>query len=91
MAREIKQKEPVQQLADSVDLLVRLKIDSLKGDRSQTQMIHLLAGFGLEASEIARLLSLPGTTVAPEVSKLRKPSKPKQRNVTSRRKPVGQR
>jgi DNA-directed RNA polymerase specialized sigma24 family protein len=71
MAREIKQKEPIQQLADSVDLLVRLKIDSLKGDRNKTQMIHLLAGFGLEASEIARLLGLPGTTVAPEVSKLR--------------------
>jgi hypothetical protein len=71
MAREIKQKEPIQQLADSVDLLVRLKIDSLKGDRNKTQMIHLLAGFDLEASEIARLLSLPSTTVAPEVSKLR--------------------
>ncbi|MGA2635756.1 MAG: hypothetical protein ABSF16_16090 [Terracidiphilus sp.] len=71
MSREIKQKEPIQQLADSVDLLVRLKIDSLKEDRNKTQMIHLLAGFGLEASEIARLLSLPGTTVAPEVSKLR--------------------
>ena len=77
MAREIKQKEPVQRLVDSVDLLVRLKIDSLKGDRSQTQMIHLLAGFGLEASEIARLLSLPGTTVAPEVSKLRAAQKKK--------------
>jgi hypothetical protein len=71
VVREIKQKEPIQQLADSVDLLVRLKIDSLKGDHSQTQMIHRLAGFGLEASEIARLLRLPGTTVAPEVSKLR--------------------
>lgn len=71
MARETQQKEPIQQLANSVDLLVRLKIDSLKGDRSQTQMIHMLAGFGLEASEIARLLQLPGTTVAPQVSKLR--------------------
>jgi DNA-directed RNA polymerase specialized sigma24 family protein len=88
MAREIKQKDPIQQLADSVDLLVRLKIDSLKGDRSQTQMIHLLAGFGLEASEIARVLNLPGTTVAPEVSKLRatqkneEPAKrPKKRKV----------
>jgi DNA-directed RNA polymerase specialized sigma24 family protein len=91
MPRESKQKEPIQQLADSVDLLLRLKIDSVKGDRSQKQMIHLLAGFGLEASEIARLLRLPATTVAPEVSKLRKPSKQKQRDVTSRRKPVGQR
>ena len=71
MAKEIKQKEPIQRLADSVDLLVRLKIDSLKVERNKTQMIHLLAGFDLEAPEIACLLSLPGTTVAPEVSKLR--------------------
>jgi DNA-directed RNA polymerase specialized sigma24 family protein len=71
MAKESKPKDPIEQLAHSVDLLVRLKIESLKGERGKTQMIHFLAGFGLEASEIARLLSLPSTTVAPEVSKMR--------------------
>ena len=77
MAPRSKPKDPVEQLAHWVELLVRLKIDSIKGDRSQVEMIRFLAGFRLDTPEIVSLLNLPTTTVAPVVSKMRATGKNK--------------
>jgi hypothetical protein len=71
MARGSKAIEPVAQIARSVDLLVRLKIEELKHDRTQREMIRFLASLGVPAGEIASLLCIRRTTVDPELSKAR--------------------
>ena len=63
--------DPVERLARSVDLLVRLKVDELKGGRSQRELIRFLGGLGVGGGEIASLLGISRTTVDPELSKLR--------------------
>jgi hypothetical protein len=70
-ARGAKPVDPMERIAESLDLLVRLKVDEVKGERSQKEMIQFLDGFGVGSGEIAALLQLPRTTVDPELSKLR--------------------
>jgi hypothetical protein len=88
MAPRSKPKDPVEQIARSVELLLRLRIEALKGERSQTQMIRLLLDLGLESTEIASLLNLPGTTVAPEVSKMRAAEKKGTQNKRRKKRKV---
>ena len=68
--------DPVEQLARSVNLLVRLKLEEVKRDRSQREMIHFLGSLGLGGGEIASLLGINRTTVDPELSKSRAGRKP---------------
>jgi DNA-directed RNA polymerase specialized sigma24 family protein len=63
--------DPLERVAHSIDLLVRLKLDELKGERSQREMIRFLGGLGATGGEIASLLGVSRTTVDPELSKAR--------------------
>ncbi len=75
MPRESKPMDPIERVARSVELLVKLTLMEIKGDRTQREMIHLLGEFGLGGGEIAGLLNLSRTTVDPELSKLRAANK----------------
>jgi hypothetical protein len=71
MAQATKSVDPMTQIARSLDLLVKLKIEEVKKDRSQREMIHFLFGLGVGSGDIATLLGVNRTTVDPELSKLR--------------------
>ena len=63
--------DPMHQIARNLELLLRLKVEELKKDRSQKEMIRSLFELGAESGEIASLLRVSNTTVNPELSKLR--------------------
>lgn len=71
MPRRSNPVDPLERLASSVDLLVKLKVEELKRDRSQREMIKFLGGLGVGGGDIASLLGINRTTVDPELSKLR--------------------
>jgi hypothetical protein len=64
------------QLARAVDLLVRLKIEEVKGNRNQTDLVRFLAGLGATAAEISSLTNLKRTIVDPILSRSRTPDAP---------------
>jgi DNA-directed RNA polymerase specialized sigma24 family protein len=59
----------------SAELLLKLKIHELKGDRSQSEMIFLLDSLGFKSGEIIRLLGATAGTVRPILSRGRKKKK----------------
>ena len=67
--------EPIERLARSVDLLVKLKVEELKGERNQREMIRFLYSLGAGGAEITAMLGISRSTVDPELSKLRKGKK----------------
>jgi hypothetical protein len=71
MATRTKDGEPIEQLVRSVDLLLRLKLREVRGDRTQKEMILLLGEMGGTAAEIASLLGVSRTNVDPVLSKAR--------------------
>jgi len=71
MAARSKGIEPIEQLVRSVDLLIRLKLQEIRGDRSQKEMILLMGEMGATGAEIASLLGINRTNVAPVLSKAR--------------------
>jgi DNA-directed RNA polymerase specialized sigma24 family protein len=71
MPPSVKKIEPLEQIARSADLLLRLKLQEMKEGQSQTQMILLLGGIGATGGEIAALLDVSRTTVDPILSKAR--------------------
>lgn len=72
-------------IARSVEMLVRLKIEEIKGSRNKTDMIRFLAGIGATSSEIVSFLAVPLTTVSPIVSKARASTKPKKKGTAARK------
>jgi DNA-directed RNA polymerase specialized sigma24 family protein len=71
MAARAKEIDPIEQLARSVDLLLRLKLREVTGDRSQKDMILLMGEMGATSAEIASLLGINRTSVDPVLSKAR--------------------
>lgn len=59
----------------SIDLLLRLKIHELKGEKPQTEMILLLDSLGFRSGEIIQLLGAPAGTVRPILSRAHKKKK----------------
>lgn len=59
----------LQQVARSIELLVALQIQQLRGDRLAKDMILMLAGLGCTTPEIVRFLGVPMSTAAPVVSR----------------------
>lgn len=53
----------------SIQLLIKLKLAEVQGEKSQTEMILMLGGCGCTAGEIAALLGRPKTSVAPILSR----------------------
>lgn len=71
MARDRAAADPIERLARSIDLLVKLKVEEIKGDRNQRDMIRFLAGLGASGPEISSVLGISRSTVDPELSKLK--------------------
>src|SRR5947209_1363215 len=59
--RQMAKLEPIERVARSVDLLLKLKLQQLKGDRTQRDMILFLATLGISSGEIASLLGISRT------------------------------
>ena len=79
MAEPKKTVDPLLEIANALRLLLKLKIEEVKEGRTQKQMIHFLNSLGVNSADIADLLAISRTTVAPELSKLhaaKKPTKP---------------
>ena len=53
----------------AIQLLVKLKLTEVQGDKSQKEMILMLGGLGCSAGEIADLLGVAKTSVAPTLSR----------------------
>jgi DNA-directed RNA polymerase specialized sigma24 family protein len=85
MAARQEKTEPIDRLARSVDLLVRLKLHEIRGQRSQKEMVLLLGQAGASGGEIASLLGISRTNVDPILSKARS-SSTKQRGRGMRQK-----
>jgi DNA-directed RNA polymerase specialized sigma24 family protein len=60
------------ELGRAAELLLRLKIHELRGERSQSEMIALLDSLGFKSGEIIRLLNASEGTVRPILSRSRK-------------------
>lgn len=78
--------DPTARLARAMELLLKLKIHEIKGDRNQSQMILLLGKLGASAAEIATLLGASRATIDPLLSRARsakkaKPARPARRKV----------
>ena len=71
MSRATDNADPLERIARSMDLLLKLKLEEIKGDRTQRAMIRFLGSHGATAGEIASLLAVSSTTVHPELSKAR--------------------
>ena len=53
----------------SLELLLKLKVQELKGDRSQSEMILLLDSLGLKSGETVKVLGAPPASVRPILSR----------------------
>ena len=53
----------------SIQLLIKLKLAEVQGSKSQKEMILMLGGLGCSAGEIADLLGVAKTSVAPTLSR----------------------
>ena len=53
----------------SIQLLIKLKLAETQGSRSQKEMVLFLGGLDCSAGEIADLLGVPKTSVAPTLSR----------------------
>jgi hypothetical protein len=65
------QPEPIDRLTRAVELLLKLKAEELRGNRTQKEMIHLLANVGATGAEVASILGISTTIVHPEMSRAR--------------------
>jgi DNA-directed RNA polymerase specialized sigma24 family protein len=73
-----------QGVARHLELLVKLAVHSIQGERNQTEMILLLGGLGFRTAEIASVLGAPKSSVAPILSRAGK-QKPERRAKSSKR------
>jgi hypothetical protein len=73
------------QIARGIDLLVALQIQQIRGDRSTTDTIQMLAKLGATAPEIMRVLGAPRNTVAPIVSRAKSAAREGGRKAARRR------
>jgi DNA-directed RNA polymerase specialized sigma24 family protein len=69
--------EGIEALSRSNELLLKLKIHELKGEKSQSEMILFLDTLGFKSGEIIRLLGATAGTVRPILSRGRKNKKKK--------------
>ena len=72
-------------IARSVEMLVRLKVEEIRGSRNKTDMIRFLANLGATSPEIVSFLAVPLTTVAPIVSKAKASAKPTKKEAPDRK------
>jgi DNA-directed RNA polymerase specialized sigma24 family protein len=68
-------RELVTRLNQLVEVLVRLKLEEVRGERSQKEMILFLGTMGCSPGDIANLLSIKETNVYPILSRARQTNK----------------
>jgi hypothetical protein len=61
----------------SIELLLKVNVHEMKGDRGQSEMIVLLDSLGFKSGEIIRVLGASEGTVRPILSRLKKKKKSK--------------
>lgn len=71
--------EYLRRIAESTDLLARLALEALRGDRTQKDMILYLDGLGISPGRIADLLGTTTNTVYPTLSRARPKKNPKKK------------
>jgi hypothetical protein len=76
--------DPMERIARSLNILVKLKIADCQGDRIQKDMILFLADLGCTTSEIAEYLHTTVANVAPTVSRAKSSSKKNAKSRTKR-------
>ena len=64
--------EALSQIERSIELLLKLKISELKGDRNQSETILLLNSLGFKSGKIIKYLGASQKTVRPILSRGRK-------------------
>ncbi len=64
-------REHITRLNQLVEVLVKLKLEEVKGERSQKDMVVVLGGMGCAPGDIANLLGVKETTVYPILSRAR--------------------
>jgi len=60
------------QIARTLDLLLKLKVDEVRGDRKSQEMIFLLHSYGCTPKEIANALGKTTNDVSPVLSRAKK-------------------
>lgn len=65
----------LQAIERSLELLVKLTVQELKGDKSQSEMILLLDSLGFKSGEIAKFLGASPASVRPILSRARNKKK----------------
>jgi hypothetical protein len=68
-------RELITRLNQLVEVLVKLKLEDVKGERSQKEMILFLGTLGCSSGDIARLLGVKETNVYPTLSRARQTKK----------------
>lgn len=71
----IEDHKDLQGIARSLELLLKLKMQELKGERSQSEMILLLDSLGFKSGEIVKLLGASPATVHPLLSRAHRKKK----------------
>jgi DNA-directed RNA polymerase specialized sigma24 family protein len=71
MSGETDLNETITTLNKLVEVLVKLKLEEVKGERSQKDMILLLGTMGCSSGDVAKLLGVKETTVYPILSRAR--------------------
>ena len=65
----------LQSIERALELLLKLKVQELKGERSQSEMILLLDSLGFKSGEIVKCLGASPATVRPILSRARSKKK----------------
>jgi hypothetical protein len=65
--------EPLARISRQLETVLKLMLKDRQGQKKTVDMIRLLGSLGCSAKDISDWLQAPVTTVAPELSKLKKP------------------
>jgi DNA-directed RNA polymerase specialized sigma24 family protein len=65
----------LQAIERSLELLLKLKTQEMRGERSQSEMILLLDSLGFKSGEIVKFLGASGATVRPILSRAHRKKK----------------
>jgi DNA-directed RNA polymerase specialized sigma24 family protein len=68
--------ESMSRIERLLDLIARIEVQRLRGDKSQTETILMLAQIGFRTGEISSAINVPVSTIAPIVSRQKQKKAP---------------